>query len=185
AKLIQGGEHERYETVQCALAHVPESCTHVAVHDAARPGASQGLIDRVFDAATRHAAVVPAVPVADTIKRIDPTPIEDPGSDPLASILAGPSDAPMHRVHETLVRAGLMQVQTPQVFERELLIRAYAQADLSSTDDAGLVERLGEPVVVVQGDERNLKITRPGDTEILRVILGFAKPSQRASNKKF
>ncbi len=185
AKLIQGGAIERYETVQRALAHVPESCTHIAVHDAARPGATQGLIDRVFDAASRYAAVVPAIPVADTIKRIDPIPIEDPGGDPLASILGGGSDAPMHRVMDTLVRSGLMQVQTPQVFERELLVRAYGQDDLSSTDDAGLVERLGEPVIVVQGDERNLKITRPGDTEILRVLLGFSKPSQRATNKKF
>ncbi|MCA9303877.1 MAG: 2-C-methyl-D-erythritol 4-phosphate cytidylyltransferase [Phycisphaerales bacterium] len=184
AKLIQGGANERYETVQAALEHVPEHCTHIAVHDAARPGTPAALIDRVIDVASRHHAVIPAIPVSDTIKRVRVEPIDDPGADPLANILGG-SSSPLYEVEQTLDRRGLMQVQTPQVFERELLLRAYQQESLASTDDAGLVERLGERVVVVEGDERNLKITRPGDTEVLRAILGYAKPTQRATHKKF
>jgi len=184
AMLVQGGANERYETVQAALAHVPEHCTHIAVHDAARPGTPADLIDRVIDAASRHAAVIPAIPVGDTIKRVATEPIEDPGADPLGNILGG-STAPLHEVEQTLERAGLMQVQTPQVFERGLLLRAYAQENLASTDDAGLVERLGERVVVVGGDDRNLKITRPGDTEVLRAILGYSRAQQRATHKKF
>lgn len=184
AKLIQGGASERYETVQAAIEHVPEHCTHIAVHDAARPGTPADLIDRVLDAASRHSAVIPAIPVGDTIKRVHDDPIDDPGADPLAGILGAGSE-PIHAVDQTLERKGLMQVQTPQIFERELLLRAYAQDDLSSTDDSGLVERLNERVVVVRGDERNLKITRPGDTEVLRAVLGYAKPAQRSTHKKF
>ena len=155
------------------------------MHDAARPGTSPALIDRVLSVGARYDAVIPAIPVIDTIKRVDRTAIEDAGADPLASILSDGADSALHRVQETLSRDGLMQVQTPQLFARELLIRAYAQENLASTDDAALVEQLGEQVVIVQGDERNLKITRPGDTEILRAILGYAKPAQRATHKKF
>jgi len=76
-------------------------------------------------------------------------------------------------------------VQTPQVFESGLLRRAYDQTDLSSTDDAGLVERLGERVVVVEGDVRNLKITRPADLELARAVIGVRAPEGRPMNKKF
>ncbi|MFI4897327.1 MAG: 2-C-methyl-D-erythritol 4-phosphate cytidylyltransferase, partial [Phycisphaerales bacterium JB059] len=65
ASLVRGGEHHRYETVAAALAHVPENASHVAIHDAARPAASPELIDRVFETASRHDAVIPAVPVSD------------------------------------------------------------------------------------------------------------------------
>jgi 2-C-methyl-D-erythritol 4-phosphate cytidylyltransferase len=89
----------------------------------------------------------------------------------------------LRAVGETLDRSGLVLAQTPQVFERGLLERAYAQADLSSTDDAGLVERLGERVVVVPGDARNIKITRPGDIDMIRRIMNYRGPDHKPDHK--
>jgi 2-C-methyl-D-erythritol 4-phosphate cytidylyltransferase len=77
-------------------------------------------------------------------------------------------------------------VQTPQVFTRELIMRAYAKGDLDGvTDDASVVERLGVEVVVVEGDPRNLKITVPEDLELLRTMLGAKGPEGRATHKRF
>ncbi|MBO6740437.1 MAG: 2-C-methyl-D-erythritol 4-phosphate cytidylyltransferase [Phycisphaerales bacterium] len=186
AALVRGGESHRYQTVANALAQLDESCTHVAIHDAARPATDPALIDRVFDTAKSHPAVVPGTPVSDTLKRVEAEPIEDDaGADPVASILGVGTTHTLHRVESTIDRSNLMQVQTPQVFERELLVRAYAQDDLSSTDDAGLVERLGEPVVIVEGDPLNLKLTRPGDLPLLRAIMGVKGPSERPTHKRF
>lgn len=186
ASLVRGGKDHRYETVANALKSLDDSCTHVAIHDAARPATDPALIDRVFDAAKSHPAVVPGTPVSDTLKRVEPDSIEDSGNaDPVASILGVGTTHALHRVAETVDRAHLMQVQTPQVFERELLLRAYAQDDLASTDDAGLIERLGEPVVVVDGDPLNLKLTRAQDLPLLRAIMGVKGPSQRPTHKRF
>jgi 2-C-methyl-D-erythritol 4-phosphate cytidylyltransferase len=158
----------------------------VAIHDAARPATDPALIDRVFDAAKSHPAVVPGVRVSDTLKRVDPNPLEDTGDlDPVASILGVGTKHEMHRVSETVDRSDLMQVQTPQVFDRELLLRAYGQDDLSSTDDAGLIERMGEPVVIVEGDVLNIKLTRQRDLELLRAIMGVKAPGQRPTHKRF
>ena len=170
--------------MKAALAEVPEHATHVAVHDAARPVTPQDVIDRVFVAAGAHAGVIPAVPVADTLKRLGEE-AEGGGGDPLAAILGTGEASPPRRVTETIDRAELALVQTPQVFETGLLRRAYGQDDLSSTDDAGLVERIGEPVVAVEGDPLNIKITRPGDVELARIIGGFRKASERPSHKRF
>ena len=79
-----------------------------------------------------------------------------------------------------------MEVQTPQVFEVDLLRRAYEQPGLDgATDDAMLVERLGEPVHVIDGDPVNLKITRPADLRLIRAILGLAAPAERPVHKRF
>ena len=87
---------------------------------------------------------------------------------------------------ETLDREGLVEVQTPQVFEAGLLRRAYEQADLSgATDDASLVERLGEPVYVVEGDPCNVKVTRPADLKLMRAILGVKPPAERPAHKSY
>lgn len=186
ATLVQGGKDHRYETVANALRVVDASCTHIAIHDAARPATNAALIDRLFDAAKTHPAVVPGTPVSDTLKRIDPDPLDDSSEvDPVASILGVGTRHSMHRVDSTIDRTNLMQVQTPQVFERELLARAYAQDDLSSTDDAGLVERLGEPVVIVEGDPLNIKLTRAGDLPLVRAIMGVKGPSSRPTHKRF
>jgi len=187
ATLCRGGKTHRYETVQAALKHVPEDATHIAVHDAARPCAPGALIDRVFAAAINHAAVIPALPVADTIKRTQDSEATSAELDPLDAALGlGSDDAtPAKVVIETLDRAGLVAVQTPQVFAADLLRRAYQQDDLASTDDAALVERLGETVTVVEGDPHNIKLTLPKDLLIARAILGFKPPRERETHKKF
>jgi len=193
AKVVRGGETHRWQTVLAALEHVPEDATHIAVHDGARPCVGQGMIDQVFQAAARYGAVVPGVDASDTIKRVR-TAGDDAGPvDPLAAILGGggggsdePKGGATKRVVESTVdREGLMLVQTPQVYEAALLRKAYAQADLTSTDDASLVEKLGEEVVVVEGDPRNIKITRRGDVEMAVRILGLKAPAGRASHKRF
>lgn len=186
AVLVRGGATHRCETVANALEQLDDSCTHVAIHDAARPATDPALIDRVFDAAKSHTAVIPGVAVIDTLKRVDPDPIADAGNtDPVASILGVGTTHAMRRVLGTVDRTDLMQVQTPQVFERDLLLRAYGQDDLSSTDDAGLVERLGEPVVIVEGDPLNHKLTLPSDLPLLRAIMGVRGPSRRPTHKRF
>ena len=186
--LCRGGKTDRWETVRSALEHIPSDATHIAVHDAARPITPAGLIDRVFDLAKAHDAVIPAIECPDTVKRVDPEPVADTPTDPAAAILglaADPSESDLRRVAETLDRSNLVLVQTPQVFERDLLIRAYAQTDLSSTDDAGLVERLGEPVITTPGEPANIKITRPSDIPVARALGGFKPPAERANHKKF
>ena len=185
-KLCRGGAEHRYQTVSLALAHVPEECTHVAVHDAARPCASDRLIERVFDAAREgHPAVIPGVDAPDTLKRVDPDGVKSSTPDPLAAILgtggAGEDGAAAAKfigrhVRETVDRSGVVCVQTPQVFERGLLLRAYAQKDLTSTDDAQLVERLGEKVLVVAGEVTNIKVTHAPDLGLARAILGVKGP---------
>ena len=177
-KIVPGGKAERWETVLNALQEVEEGATHVAVHDAARPVTSAQTIEDVFETAAKHSAVIPAVPINHTIKRAQPLG-EDEEVDPLDALLgsAGKHVVEVSRVTETVPRDGLWLVQTPQVFEIELLRRAYAQitdGKLSGdniTDDAGLVEALGEPVVIVSGDPLNVKITVPDDLAFAGAVL--------------
>jgi 2-C-methyl-D-erythritol 4-phosphate cytidylyltransferase len=169
ASVVAGGREARWETVRNALAEMPEECTHIAVHDAARPAVSKELLDRLFDAARNLSAVVPAVRVTSTVKRLSEQSIDV-----------------ANREGDTVDREGLAEVQTPQVFEAALLRRAYAQDDLSgATDDACLVERLGEPVHAVEGDVTNLKVTTPDDLKLVRAILGVRAPAERPSHKRF
>ncbi|MFK7759454.1 MAG: 2-C-methyl-D-erythritol 4-phosphate cytidylyltransferase [Phycisphaerales bacterium] len=186
AHLVSGGKDHRWESVRAALSEVTFDATHIAIHDAARPGTPPEMIDRVFDAAARFDAVIPVLPVSDTLKRVSIEPIDDRSeSDPLAAILGAGDPSPMHEVIGEIDRADAVLVQTPQVFTKDLIERAYDQPDLSSTDDAGLIERLGERVVTVAGDERNLKLTRPGDLAILRAVMNLPTKTSRASHKKF
>ncbi len=188
AKVCRGGEHHRWQSVKAALAVVPRDCTHIAVHDAARACTPLDVLDRVFDSASRHAAVVPVVEISDTLKRVEETDTTEGGDEDDAARILGLESMPrakLRMVTSTIDRAGVFVVQTPQVFESGLLRRAYDQTDLSSTDDAGLVERLGERVVVVEGDVRNLKITRPADLELARAVIGVRAPEGRPMNKKF
>lgn len=187
-KLCQGGRDHRYETVAHALKLVPAEATHVAVHDAARPCASAALIERVFDAARAgHKAVVPGVDVPDTLKRVSTETVKAGKPDPLAAILGSEasSKGEGRRVEATVDRTNLVAIQTPQVFERELLVRAYAQGDLSSTDDAQLIERMGEAVLVVAGEAGNIKVTRAGDLALARSILGYRGPSEKPAHLRF
>ncbi|HLF92976.1 MAG TPA: 2-C-methyl-D-erythritol 4-phosphate cytidylyltransferase, partial [Planctomycetota bacterium] len=120
----------------------------VLVHDAARPLVSAALVERLLAAAAVHPAVVPAVPVSDTVKRVR----------------GG-------LVVETLDRASLVLVQTPQAFRVDLLRRALQGDDADATDDAALVERLAEPVRTVAGDPLNLKVTTLRELDLLRALL--------------
>lgn len=186
-KICQGGKTHRYETVKAALALVEADVTHVAVHDAARPCTPQELLDRLMDAAGKYAAVIPGVDVPDTLKRVGERETDDRDVDPLDAILgdAGKKNTRVREVESTVDRSRLVAVQTPQVFRADLLKKAYAQPDLTSTDDAQLVEKLGERVTVVQGDPRNIKITRPSDLHLARSILGVRGPEGRPAHKRF
>lgn len=183
--LCPGGATHRWETVKAALAHLPADCTHIAVHDAARPCASRQLIDRVLQAAQKHDAVVPAIDVPDTLKRVSPEAQVDRDLDPLDALLGAGGAVKVRTILETVPREHLVAAQTPQVFKADLLRRAYDQADLTSTDDAGLVERLGETVVAVKGEATNLKVTTPGDIRIVMAILGLKPQKERATHKRF
>jgi 2-C-methyl-D-erythritol 4-phosphate cytidylyltransferase len=186
-KLCQGGRDHRYETVANALKLIPADCTHIAVHDAARPATPADVIERVIDAAkSNHRAVIPAIDVADTLKRVSAEVLTSKEADPLAAILGASAPRPgARRVEQTIDRTRLVAVQTPQLFERELLLKAYAQKDLTSTDDAQLIERLGEPVVVVEGDPTNIKVTRPRDLILVRAILGHRPPAEKPAHLRF
>jgi 2-C-methyl-D-erythritol 4-phosphate cytidylyltransferase len=139
--VVPGGA-TRQESVARALAMLPAEVDAVLVHDAARPLAPPSLIESVAQAVLAgERAVVPGLPIADTVKRVDP---------------AG-------RVLATVDRSALRAVQTPQGFERGLLETAHALARGGLTDDAGVVEQLGEPVLVIPGDDAAFKVTHPGD----------------------
>lgn len=188
-RIVPGGRAERWETVLNALREVDDTFTHVAVHDAARPLASRQLIDRVIEAGRRHAAVIPAVAVNGTLKRVADVEKPQQPVDPLDAILGEPaSNAPtVRKVVQTVDRRNVVEVQTPQLFERALLVRAYEQITAGRidpaniTDDAGLVEALGEPVYVVDGEVTNLKITRPDDLKLAQAIYQFQHKDDAAS----
>lgn len=190
ASVVAGGRSERWETVKNALAAVPDDCTHVAVHDAARPGASKALLDRVFEAARTFSAVIPAVPIAGTVKRVTAE-IEEAkvDEDIVADLIlgdAGRTKIEARQVVETIDRTNLVEVQTPQVFNAALLRRAYEQANLNgATDDASLVERLGEPVHVVLGEPSNFKVTTSDDLRLMRSVLNVKPPEERPAHLRF
>lgn len=139
--VVEGGSM-RSASVRAGLAQVPDDAEVVVVHDAARPLASAALFEAVIDAVTTGGAdgAIPGTEVRDTIKRIDAA----------------------QQVIDTLDRAALVAVQTPQAFRADVLRRAHGDGD-DATDDASLVEALGATVRVVPGEARNLKITTPDD----------------------
>jgi 2-C-methyl-D-erythritol 4-phosphate cytidylyltransferase len=150
-RVVEGGA-ERHDTVALALAALDPSCDHVAVHDAARPCIDRATIDAVFAAAIEHGAALPGLPVTDTLKRVDES---------------GWAEA-------TVARAGLVAVQTPQAFRRDLLERAHAERhrlEAAITDDAQLVEAIGHRVKVVPGSPWNLKITTRDDLDRAEMFL--------------
>lgn len=197
AVLVKGGKTHRWETVKAALTAIPaevggEVITHIAVHDAARPATPPEMIERVFNMAAQHSAVIPAVDVGDTLKRVAESDAPSKAADPLAAILGASTESEKLRtVEATVDRANLVAVQTPQVFEADVLRAAYNQTDLGSTDDAGLVEKLfetegkGNKVVIAQGDARNIKITRSSDLPLARAIMGVRGAEERPVHKRF
>jgi 2-C-methyl-D-erythritol 4-phosphate cytidylyltransferase len=142
-----GGE-TRSASVRIGLAEVPDDVEIVVVHDAARPLASNELFKRVIDAIAAGAdGAVPAVPVVDTLKRV-----ED------------------ERVVATVDRDDLVAVQTPQAF-RAALLRSAHESNSDATDDAALVELAGGTVVIVPGERTNLKLTVADDLDVMRALV--------------
>ena len=142
--VVVAGGKERQDSVANALAAITESEGYVAVHDGARPFAGTEVFVRTLEAAKEHGAAIAAVPVKDTIKVVN-------------------ADG---EVTATPARSTLYAVQTPQIFEVNLLKRAYqflAEQPAQVTDDASVVELLGHKVVVALGRYENIKITTPED----------------------
>jgi 2-C-methyl-D-erythritol 4-phosphate cytidylyltransferase len=151
ARIVVGGS-ERQDSLQNGFAEIEEPCDAVVVHDGARPFLDQEILRKALDAAREHGASVVAVPVKDTIKRGDAR----------------------RMVETTLDRSHLWSVQTPQTYKYDILKRALAEAkkaDARGTDDASLVERIGEPVKIVTGSYENIKITTPEDLVLGEMLL--------------
>ncbi len=149
---IVAGGAERQHSVYNALREKPSDCGMVAVHDGARPFADTGLFERVLAVARDKGAAIAAVTPKDTIKSTRDCLVDG-----------------------TLDRGRLLLVQTPQIFDAEVLLKAYDKAfaeGFLGTDDASLVERSGYPVWVVEGDYGNIKITTPEDLLLARYRLG-------------
>lgn len=147
ADTVLTGGAERRHSVERALGKLPKDADILLVHDAARPFPTSRLIHSVLRAAGETGAAVPALPVDDTLRE---------------------KNGETTRTHP---REGLYRVQTPQGFNRKLLEKAYAENPDTLTDDAGLVEKLGEPVALVPGDPRNFKITRREDLDLAERLL--------------
>jgi 2-C-methyl-D-erythritol 4-phosphate cytidylyltransferase len=151
--VVVAGGATRSESVRAGLAQVPDGVEAVIVHDAARPLAHPGLFAAVLEALEAGVdGAVAAVPIADTMKRVD---VEG-------------------AIVETVDRDGLWAVQTPQGFRLDVLRAAHA-AKAEATDDAGLVEAAGGRVVVVPGDRRNLKVTDPADLDLLEAFVQMSQ----------
>jgi len=147
--LAEGGA-QRSDSVRNGLEKLDPALDMVAIHDAARPCLAAAWIDRVFEAGTRTGAAILAIPVVGTLKRV------------------GPGDV----IAETVDRTGLWEAQTPQVFRRDVLVRAFASARVGQpTDEAQLVEAIGQPVTVVPGSPINLKITSREDLRLAEQAL--------------
>jgi 2-C-methyl-D-erythritol 4-phosphate cytidylyltransferase len=152
--LLSVGGRERSESVANGLEDLPSECEIVVIHDAARPLVTSETIGRVIDEARQGHGAVAALPVVDTLKRVDSGGM----------------------VIETVDRFGLWRAQTPQAFPRKSIERAHREAreaDRIATDDAALCEQIGLPVVVVRGSERAQKITEENDFALVEALSIF------------
>lgn len=149
--VIAGGS-ERQFSIQNGLKFLRDDVDLVAVHDAIRPFIDRDLIKKTCKKASSYGGAIVGVPVKDTIKKVEQN----------------------QSIIETPDRNTLWQAQTPQIFRKELLTKAYYSAteeDFFGTDDASLVERIGGDIKIVKGDRKNLKITYPIDLKIAEMIL--------------
>ena len=145
-KVVKGGE-KRQDSVFNGLQEVSQDTEIVLIHDGVRPLLSKKMISGSIDAARKYGAAITAIPLSDTIKRVDSSGL----------------------VSETIDREGLWRVQTPQAFRLPLLREAFAKAkseNFYGTDEGALIEHLGKPVKIVEGSEQNIKITRPEDLDL-------------------
>ncbi|PIE55959.1 MAG: bifunctional 2-C-methyl-D-erythritol 4-phosphate cytidylyltransferase/2-C-methyl-D-erythritol 2,4-cyclodiphosphate synthase [Desulfobulbus propionicus] len=153
--LVHGGAR-RQDSVYLGVKALSPEIEMVLVHDGARPLVDTALISRCLQAAHEYGAAIAALEVKDTLKRVE---------DGL--------------IRATVDRGNLWQAQTPQTVRRRLLEEAFSAAEhqgLLATDEASLLEELGIPVRIVNGSERNLKITRPGDLELAQILTGGQRP---------
>lgn len=151
-KVVPGGKL-RQDSVLAGLEALPLEVDLVLVHDGVRPFVPASVIENCLQEAVKSGAAMTAVPAKDTLKFVSPE----------------------KEIEHTINRAGVWQAQTPQVFKKSLLMEAYSRAaekkDFFATDEAGLLELLGYPVKVVEGSEKNIKITSPEDLILARAIL--------------
>ncbi len=157
ARVVHGGE-TRQQSVANALAQVAAETEIVMVHDAVRPFVTVEQLDRLIVEARERGAVILGIPAIDTVKEVK-----------RASL---PED--VARITGTIPRERIVLAQTPQAFRYGILREAFARAEadgVTASDEASLVERLGQDVYVVLGSERNLKITRPADMDLARFYL--------------
>ena len=155
-KVVIGGE-KRQDSVYNGFCEVSQDSEIVLVHDGVRPFLSQKMIADSIDAAREYGAAITAIPVHDTIKRVDTSGL----------------------VSQTIDREGLWRVQTPQAFRYSLLLDAFNKAkseNFYGTDEGSLIEHLGEPVKIVEGLEQNIKITRPEDLELSKAFISRLFP---------
>jgi 2-C-methyl-D-erythritol 4-phosphate cytidylyltransferase len=157
ARVVHGGE-TRQQSVANALGQVAAETEIVMVHDAVRPFITVEQLDRLIAEARERGAVILGIPAIDTVKEVK-----------RASL---PED--VARITGTIPRERIVLAQTPQAFRYGILREAFARAEadgVTASDEASLVERLGQDVYVVLGSERNLKITRPADMDLARFYL--------------
>jgi 2-C-methyl-D-erythritol 4-phosphate cytidylyltransferase len=150
--MIQAGGASRQESVRSGLQRVTSDRDIVVIHDGARPFVSSLLIDRCVHEAHKRGAVVVGLPARDTIK-----------------VVSGG-----RKVQSTPERDSLWEIQTPQAFRRELIVRAHrwaADKGIYGTDDATLIERLGKPVYVLDGERTNIKVTVPEDLLLAETLI--------------
>ena len=155
--VIPGGVR-RQDSVNRGMEQLSVAAEFVAVHDAARPLVRPDLIERIFKLARVHGGAASAAPVIDTLKRVDRD----------------------HFVTGGVERADLFAVQTPQIFGRDLLEKAYGvifKEGLEVTDEISAVERIGGKVILVPSDEANFKITYPADLSLAEFVLRSRAPS--------
>ncbi len=154
--LVPGGETRR-DSVWSALRALPRDVETVVVHDGARPLVSKEVIDECIRVAREGVGAVAGCPAVDTLKRVR----ED------------------RHIVDTPDRTELWHAQTPQAFPRSVLEKGYERAiaeDWPATDDAGVVERAGGQVVMVLSPASNLKVTRPEDLELARLLMDLGSP---------
>lgn len=151
AHRVDGGR-ERSDSVRNGLAAVPDDASHVLIHDAARPLVTEAVVERVVAAlASGSEAVVPVVPVVDSLRAVDGAAVE---------------------------RSGLVAVQTPQGFRADTIRQAH-QSGVVASDDATVVEQMGVSVTQVDGDRHNIKITYAEDLAVAEVLLAMTETTDR------
>ena len=165
ARVVHGGE-TRQQSVANALAQVAPETEIVMVHDAVRPFVTVEQIERLIAEARERGAAILGIPAIDTVKEVKRERL--------------PED--VARITGTIPRERIVLAQTPQAFRYALLREAFARAEqdgVTASDEAALVERIGQDVYVVLGSERNLKITRPADMDLARFYLEQERVPQR------